>query len=76
MRARMKPGHSPIVLGGCTVVPGYPEYWDVPEVYSDAILNLVEAGVCEYEPPPREDAPTVVVVADRAGFPARRRARS
>lgn len=85
LKIRVRKGQSrPIV--GCDRMPEHPEYIDVPAGYADALHGLVEAGVCEYMPADSRavraevDAPVIVtapvIVADRAGFPARRRARS
>ena len=49
MRARMKPGVRPIVLGGSVLVPEYPMYWEVPASESAAVENLVTDGQAEFE---------------------------
>jgi hypothetical protein len=49
VRARMKPGHRPIVLD-CMLVPEHPTYWTVPESLADGVALLVADGMVEYEP--------------------------
>ncbi len=46
----MKPGVRPIALGGCRLVPEFPEYWVVPAEYSATIDLLVKDEQVEYEP--------------------------
>ncbi len=50
MRARMKPGVRPIVLGGIHLAPAYPTYFEVPSEDASAIEMLHAAGEVEYEP--------------------------
>lgn len=49
-RARMRPGHRPVILGGCVLAPEHPTYWQVAAEDSAAIEGLVAAGLVEYEP--------------------------
>lgn len=52
MKARMKQGCAPAVIG-CRVVPPFPEYWDVPPKETAGVAALVRAGIVEYEPTQR-----------------------
>lgn len=49
LRARMRPGHRPIVIDGHYVVPEYPTYWEVPAQAAASIQTHVDAGEIEYE---------------------------
>lgn len=69
LRARMKSGVRPVVLGGVVLVPEYPTYWEVPADTADGVAQLVAEGQIEYAPEfarnsaPAEPALQVVEVA-------------
>lgn len=48
MRARMRPGHSPIILEGLRFAPEYPTYFEVPAGDAAAVAAMVEEGRLEY----------------------------
>jgi hypothetical protein len=50
LRARLKPGVRTVILGGISLAPEYPTYWNVPADDSAAVELLVESGQAEYEP--------------------------
>lgn len=50
LRARMKPGCRPIIMGGVHVVPEHPTYWVVPADYAAGVEVFVKEGTVEYEP--------------------------
>jgi hypothetical protein len=46
----MKPGCRPVILGGITLAPEHPTYWNVPADDAAAVELLVASGQAEYEP--------------------------